>query len=106
MPGATAYTCFSGVPATKPFVGKRRELCDSVIKGCVRVVLFALGYYWIRYKGVPSSREDAPMVVCNHSTFLDPLVLGLIFAPASVGAAEHLNIPVLGTLSCCNSHVM
>jgi hypothetical protein len=32
----------------------------------VRLNLFALGFQYIPFTGKPASRDEAPIVVCNH----------------------------------------
>jgi hypothetical protein len=41
----------------------------------VRLVLWTLGYLWIEVHGAPAPRSTAPIVVCNHISLVDPLLM-------------------------------
>lgn len=55
----------------------------EVAKGIVRAQLWTGGFYWIETKGTIASREQAPILVGNHTCFMDPVYLfSNIAAPA------------------------
>jgi hypothetical protein len=40
-----------------------------------RIALFLYGFYWISTKGKPASSNDAKVIVSNHITAIDPLLI-------------------------------
>ena len=102
--GAVAVIATSGIKmeknpvAQKPLPAWRRTIISHCLSPLVRALLFCFGYYWIPTKGKPASCKDAPMVVANHTSFLDPIYLcGAIF-PMAVGAREHVTVPIIGNV--------
>ncbi|KAJ7523925.1 hypothetical protein O6H91_18G069100 [Diphasiastrum complanatum] len=82
-------------PLYKPFSTWRRALLWPT-RFCARVALFALGYYWIEVKGRPASREQAPIIVSNHISFVDPVYVFYSHMPVIVSARENLSLPIVG----------
>ncbi|XP_073390454.1 lysophospholipid acyltransferase LPEAT2 isoform X2 [Physcomitrium patens] len=82
---------------TSPFPQWRRSLMLPV-RLCARVNLFACGFHWIHLKGSPAPRHEAPILVSNHVTFVDPLFLFFKHLPVIVTAYENLNLPVAGAI--------
>lgn len=74
----TVFFCFCaayGLKAddlNKPLPVWRRALRFPAVI-LVRMVMFVLGFYWIKENGSPASMEEAPVAISNHVTFLDPL---------------------------------
>ncbi len=64
----------------------------------VRLLFFSMGVWWISEVGHKATAAEAPIVVANHSAFLD---LMLIWArrSATVSAALNAKLPVLGPLA-------
>ena len=62
------------------------------------MLLFILGYVWIGSKGKPASPSEAPMVVCNHVGFVEPIYMIVAFLPSPVGAEENLVLPIVGVI--------
>ena len=91
----------SGGDATRaaqvPLPPWRRGLQVPIRLG-VRLVLFGLGYHWIREVGSPAARGVAPIVVCNHITFVEPCFFFFRIFPTSVASTANLSIPVVGTI--------
>ena len=83
--------------AREPLPGWRRALQLPIRLG-VRLVLFGLGYHYIKEIGRPASRRDAPIVVCNHITFVEPCFFFFRLFPTSVASTANLVIPVVGTI--------
>lgn len=82
---------------TKPHPKWRRNLLWPISWGA-RGVLFACGYHWIEVIGKPAPRSKAPIIVCNHVTFVDPVYMFVAHLPMIVTAKENLNIFVAGTV--------
>ena len=82
---------------TKPLAAWRRRLLWPVKLYC-RVLLLILGYAWIGAKGKPASAKEAPMVVCNHVGFVEPIFLITAYLPSPVGAVENLTLPIAGVI--------
>ncbi|CAI5477243.1 unnamed protein product [Closterium sp. Yama58-4] len=82
---------------TKPFPKWRRNLLWPT-KLLTRGVLFACGYNWIEVKGRVASRAEAPIIVCNHVTFVDPIYLFMAHLPMIITAKENMKIFVAGAI--------
>ena len=53
----------------------RTRLIRLLCRISARAILFWFGYYYIPSKGRIASVKEAPIVVANHTTFLEPLYL-------------------------------
>ena len=62
-----------------------------------RGVLFALGYLWITVDG--TNDATAPVVVCNHVSFVDPFIFAYLMLPMAVAKAEVRDAPFLGAIA-------
>ena len=81
----------------KPLSGWRRLIMHP-LKLYVRLFLVVLGYVWIGEKGKPATREEAPVIVCNHIGFVEPAVILCRYLPSPVGAEETLMVPIVGVI--------
>eukprot|EP00246_Nothoceros_aenigmaticus_P004252 TRINITY_DN15706_c0_g1_i1.p1 TRINITY_DN15706_c0_g1~~TRINITY_DN15706_c0_g1_i1.p1 ORF type:complete len:511 (-),score=73.70 TRINITY_DN15706_c0_g1_i1:249-1781(-) len=82
-------------PLYKPFPTWRRVLLVP-IRLCARGCLFCFGFMWIKVKGKPATREQAPIIVSNHISFIDPVFIFYRHLPVIVSAKENLEIPIVG----------
>lgn len=82
-------------PLYKPFAPWRRALLVP-IRLCTRGCLFCLGFVWIKVTGKPARREQAPIIVSNHISFIDPVFIFYRHLPVIVSAKENLEMPVIG----------
>ncbi|GAB5359154.1 hypothetical protein AAMO2058_000520300 [Amorphochlora amoebiformis] len=80
-----------------PFPLWRRLILQGVRLG-VRMLLFSVGYLWIETVGELSDPKEAPILVSNHVTMIDPAFMTFAALPSPIGAVEHLKIPTLGTM--------
>ncbi|KAI5647319.1 hypothetical protein M9H77_33324 [Catharanthus roseus] len=69
-----------------------------VTRLCARWILFAFGYQWIKRKGRPAPREIAPIVVCNHVSYIDPIFFFYELFPTIVASESHDSMPFVGTI--------
>ncbi|BBN16600.1 hypothetical protein MPTK1_7g07720 [Marchantia polymorpha subsp. ruderalis] len=81
----------------KPFPAWRRPLLFPV-RFFARVLLFACGFQWIHIKGKPAPRDQAPIIVSNHVTFVDPVFIFFRHLPVIVTAQENLSLPIAGAI--------
>ncbi len=90
------------------------ELPSPLVRGLLWVTLQTLFQtifcFWLGYRAKGYERlekEEGAMVLANHQSFLDPLLVGLPFRrPVSFLARENLfNVPVVGWVL-KNTHVM
>ena len=81
----------------QPLPAWRRRLLWPVRWYC-RALLLTLGYAWIGAKGKAAKCSEAPMVVCNHVGFVEPIYLIYAFLPSPVGAVENLTLPIVGVI--------
>ncbi|KAL2612797.1 hypothetical protein R1flu_024489 [Riccia fluitans] len=81
----------------KPFSAWRRLLLFPV-RFFARVLLFACGFHWIHIKGKPAPRDQAPIIVSNHISFVDGVFIFFRHLPVIVTAKENLSLPVAGAI--------
>lgn len=73
-----------------------RRAVRSPIWYLMRFQLFLLGYHWIDIKGRAAPRKEAPVLIANHTSFVDPLYMATFHAAAPVSRAENASMPVIG----------
>ncbi|KAA0177380.1 hypothetical protein FNF27_01158 [Cafeteria roenbergensis] len=73
-----------------------RRAVRSPIWYLMRFQLFLLGYHWIDIKGRAAPRKEAPVLIANHTSFVDPLYMATFHAAAPVSRAENATMPVIG----------
>eukprot|EP01091_Cochliopodium_minus_P007872 TRINITY_DN1775_c0_g1_i4.p1 TRINITY_DN1775_c0_g1~~TRINITY_DN1775_c0_g1_i4.p1 ORF type:complete len:544 (+),score=136.37 TRINITY_DN1775_c0_g1_i4:153-1784(+) len=81
----------------KPLTGWRRNLRDYSIKISTRMIIFLLGFYWINVKGKPASRNEAPVVVGNHTSWIEPILMTSQLCPMTVSKIENAKLPFIGS---------
>jgi lysophosphatidylcholine acyltransferase/lyso-PAF acetyltransferase len=65
----------------------------------VRLLFLGWGFYWITVHGEKITDSSvAPIVVCNHVGFLDPLIIGAQYFSSPISAIENLDYPIIGSL--------
>lgn len=82
----------------EPLGGWRRLAVIWFLRPLVRALLFVMGFFYIPTTGRPASNEEAPVIVSNHITFLEPVFFISVFAPSPVGEQSNLNAPVIGPI--------
>ncbi len=82
---------------TRPMPQWRRAVLYGVRLAC-RWILFALGFLWIDSRGSPADPREAPIIVSNHVTFVEPIYMMYAALPCAIGAVENLRMPVVGTI--------
>lgn len=99
------YMCFWAIVSlfidnSKP-IRRQSALCRD---GCVGIASLALGYCWVRTKvyGLEKLPKDERfLLVCNHKSLFDPLVLVKYlkkFEVSFIGKPSALAIPVVGKI--------
>lgn len=63
-----------------------------------RLMLFCLGFYWIKTKGTPVRGQQAPIIVSNHVHLWEVLYLFSVYGPSAVSRKENASIPGVGQL--------
>lgn len=58
-----------------------------------RTWIFSMGYHFIRVKGEPATRSEAPICVVNHQSFLDAFILFSMGRLGTVSKVEVLKVP-------------
>ena len=81
----------------RPLTGWRRLLM-YVLQLYIRLFLLVIGYVWINEKGKPATRDEAPVIVCNHIGFVEPVILVSRYLASPVGAEETLMKPIVGVI--------
>ncbi|WOL13147.1 lysophospholipid acyltransferase LPEAT2 [Canna indica] len=69
-----------------------------ITRFCGRCILFSFGYHWVKRKGRPASREIAPIVVCNHVSYIEPIFFFYELFPTMVASESHDALPFVGTI--------
>ena len=75
----------------------RRPITRCLMSCCSRMILWALGYWWISVKGAYD--PTAPVIVSNHVSFVDPFYFAWTMLPMAVAKAEAFKAPFLGTIA-------
>jgi len=98
-----------GVPVehvlTRPMTRRRKALLSLIIRVCARLITsLGLGFIpGISVEVLNSSERQtdprvAPIVVANHTSFTDPLLLFGEYFVSAVGAVDNLRAPIIGTI--------
>ena len=101
--GIVAYALLSaaldaGTDPSKALPPARARLLSLLGTPIRRAVFFALGFHRITQSGSPAPRHVAPVVVANHTTFADVLLLHF-HASGGVSKAENARIPLVGAMA-------
>lgn len=67
-----------------------------------RMTLWCMGYWWITIDHLPNSakkRSDRPVIVANHTSLLDAMVMMYVFAPMSVARSGVRKIPIVSNIA-------
>lgn len=82
----------------RPLPRWRYALQKMLVPPMVRLNLFALGFHYIEIRGKPARRTEAPILVCNHQSFLDIWFWLWQLLPVGVSAAENMRFPIMGEI--------
>ncbi|PRP84467.1 hypothetical protein PROFUN_08052 [Planoprotostelium fungivorum] len=84
--------------ANQPMTGFRKKL-QLPCRIICRMILFVCGFYWISTSGRLARRTAAPILVCNHRSFIEMIYLTYAAGPIFVAKEETKNVFLLGSLS-------
>lgn len=101
---------FLGVDIERPILGFRRKMVKMIVSSCCRIILFLAGLYKITIieekindylPNYTTNKEEkqirAPLIVCNHVSWVDTLYLmSSRFSPSFLAKEEVSHIPVIG----------
>ncbi len=88
----------NGYGMKTPHAAWRRALMRPVA-WLARLALFVGGFHWISVKGKPASPLTTPIVVANHVSLIDPIVLfSHLNAPQFIAKAEVAEVPLIGAV--------
>jgi len=68
------------------------------LRPLLRFQLLVLGYFWIEQRGTLAPRSAAPIVVSNHISLVEPILLMWALGATPVSAAENARIPFVGRI--------
>jgi lysophosphatidylcholine acyltransferase/lyso-PAF acetyltransferase len=69
------------------------------VKAWASFVLVLCGFYWVPVKGwanMKAAHASRAIVIFNHESYVDPLVLGALLPPSGVAKAGVAEIPFIG----------
>lgn len=78
----------------------RSALVWNWIKSWASLLLILCGFYRIPVKGwrnVAEARAARAVVVFNHESYVDPVIVGALLAPAGVAKAGVARLPIIGS---------
>eukprot|EP00949_MAST-11_sp_MAST-11-sp1_P000446 g446.t1 len=78
----------------KPMTGFRARI-RSLAYPSFRLGMFGLGIVYVRSSGTRVGREEASIIVPNHSTMLD-MIVGCVYGACGVSKIENARIPLVG----------
>eukprot|EP01116_Phalansterium_solitarium_P008168 TRINITY_DN2157_c0_g1_i2.p1 TRINITY_DN2157_c0_g1~~TRINITY_DN2157_c0_g1_i2.p1 ORF type:complete len:512 (-),score=222.57 TRINITY_DN2157_c0_g1_i2:124-1659(-) len=85
--------------ARKPTPAAVRAVLMPLLRGLARLMLFVWGYHYIPVKGRAVGREQAPIVVANHTTFVDVYWMFYAYGACPVAKEAVGRIPLVGFLA-------
>lgn len=74
----------------------RRKTINLIVRVHCRVFLFVMGFYWISVKGSPD--RTCKMMIANHTTMVDVVVLLYVCAPSFLSKSTVLQVPLIGSI--------
>ena len=90
------YECI--LPNTHTHTHTHTHTPPLAVKLHLRSLLFTMGFYHIKTKGRRATAKEAPIVLCNHVCFVEPVILLMYFLAGPVGAIENLRNPIIGPI--------
>jgi 1-acyl-sn-glycerol-3-phosphate acyltransferase len=76
------------------------RVVDWFVKPCARALLFFSGFLWISVKGRHHMKRNATILVFNHITFADPvMLLALLGGHSGVAKAGVSELPFVGAIA-------
>lgn len=90
---ALGTACMSRADGERPLALWRRIVLWPV-RRLMRIELAVLGYHWVHKRGTEANKRDAPIVVSNHISFVEPWLLMAIMGGTPLSATENANGPV------------
>ena len=86
-------------PDAEPLSLWRRAIQVGTVVPMCRTILFCFGFVTIETKGKLETLEKAPIVVANHTSFLDIFLMHVLLGvPVGLSAAENINFPIMGDM--------
>ena len=77
----------------------RRVIQVGAVVPLCRGILLCFGFVTIETKGRLETRTHAPIVVANHTSFLDIFLMHVLLGlPVGLSAAENINFPIMGDM--------
>lgn len=74
----------------------RRKAINVTVRAHCRVFLFVMGFYWIPITGSPD--PTCKLMLANHTTMVDVVVLLYACAPSFLSKASVLQAPLIGSV--------
>eukprot|EP00301_Raphidiophrys_heterophryoidea_P026027 c8876_g1_i1.p1 GENE.c8876_g1_i1~~c8876_g1_i1.p1 ORF type:complete len:519 (+),score=147.88 c8876_g1_i1:269-1825(+) len=65
----------------------------------IRGMLFSLGFHYIPIRGKPAKSKDAGLILCNHNSIFDPLVLVTLAPASAVSKHEVKKTPLFSSIA-------
>lgn len=82
-----------------PLPAWRQNALRFVLRRLTRLFLFGLGFHKIELEGRPAPFEEAPIVVANHMSFVDPLFFIARQLPSAIAKDAVGKLPLFGTMA-------
>lgn len=79
----------------------RRRICTLATQLLARVLLFALGFWYIEgsdAEGYDHQQAQKATIISNHSSLADPCLLAYLYAPGFVAKSHVYKIPGIGRI--------
>jgi lysophosphatidylcholine acyltransferase/lyso-PAF acetyltransferase len=89
----SALSVFGWPPKSQEPLPRWRLAIQAPVPFMWRAWIFSMGYHFIRVKGTPAQRSEAPICVVNHQSFLDAFILFSMGRLGTVAKEEVLKIP-------------
>lgn len=90
--------CMAGLKDKSKPLSRWRLIVRSPLKLFSRLILFAMGFYYIPVKGKQAPKDKASVLIGNHVSFIETFYIGLLGA-SPVSKKENADIPLFGSLT-------
>lgn len=86
-------------PGASPYSPRRKWWLLGGFRILSRVLLFFYGFIWISEEAPPSGSETAPVIVCNHTGFVEVLYLLYRHGCCFVSKQDNRKLPFIGKVA-------
>jgi 1-acyl-sn-glycerol-3-phosphate acyltransferase len=76
----------------------RKRLMKTLMMCCARVTLCCQGFHYVSVTGKPASKSEAPILVSNHTSFVETFYLTYVLLSCGISEKGNFNVPAMGSI--------